>query len=401
MEHAERQHGQFPLMELCIRMLRKLSLWNQAPGGTFSIRGYLNVGSYMLVWVMPSFVFIVTTQDNVTLLLKAVTEQIVFFTIFYKFCSFVYNFRQWESLFYDLQRTYTSVQSDPDAEVQAVLTHVRKVAYYVTRYYCTIVTFNIMVYGIFPMIYVIIKYAITGTYSVPLSTPIEGCYFIPGYKTEFWIWLPFNGMLNVVLLLHGLMLLPMECFVWIMIYDIACLFRILRIKARLLGTVQGKDVQWHAEIENFVSLHDCTLRCASALEEILSGQMLFLYTSTIFSLCLLMTVISVAFNDTHLMICMLVVINYCMFQTFCFAMLGTELIEESSSVADAIFHSSWYTRSHLEQRDLAFVLFRAQRPVKLTAAKLFIVTRVSFAQVLKQAYTIFTLMSQFLGENVN
>ncbi|KFB52366.1 AGAP004356-PA-like protein [Anopheles sinensis] len=300
MEHDEHQHGQFPLMELCIRMLRKLSLWNQAPGGSLPIMGYLSVGSYMLVWVLPSFVFIVTSEDNVTLLLKAVTEQIVFFTIFYKFCSFVYNFRQWESLFYDLQRTFATVQTDPNAEVQAVLTHVRKVAYYLTRYYCTIVTFNMLAYGTFPMIYVIIKYAITGTYSVPLSTPIEGC-------------------------------------------------------------------------------------CASTLEEILSGQMLFLYTSTIFALCLLMTVISVAFNNTYLLISMFFVLGYCMFQTFCFSMLGTELIEESASVANAIFHSSWYSRAHLQQRDLAFILLRAQRPVKLTAAKLFVVTRMSFTQVMSSS----------------
>ncbi|KFB52367.1 AGAP004356-PA-like protein [Anopheles sinensis] len=297
---TERQHGQFPLMELCIRMLRKLGLWNQAPGRTFPIMGHLHVGSYMLVWVIPSLVFIMTSQDNVTLFLKAVTEQIVFFTIFYKFCSFVYNFRQWESLFYDLQRTFGTAQTDPNAEVQAVLTHVRKVAYYLTRYYCTAGTVNCFVYGPFPMIYVIIKYAITGTYSVPLSTPIEGS-------------------------------------------------------------------------------------CASNLEEILTGQMLFMYMSTIFSLCLLMTVISVAFNNTFLLISMLFVISYCLFQTFCFSMLGTEVIEESASVANAIFHSSWYSRSHLEQRDLAFILLRAQRPVKLTAAKLFVVTRMSFTQVMSSS----------------
>uniref|UniRef100_A0AAG5CSK4 Odorant receptor n=1 Tax=Anopheles atroparvus TaxID=41427 RepID=A0AAG5CSK4_ANOAO len=74
---------------------------------------------------------------------------------------------------------------------------------------------------------------------------------------------------------------------------------------------------------------------------------------------------------------------------------------ESEAVATAIFQSSWYARSNQQQRDLSFVMARAQRPVKLTAAKLFIVTRISFTQVLKQAYTIFTLMSQFLDDAIN
>uniref|UniRef100_A0A182IUW4 Uncharacterized protein n=1 Tax=Anopheles atroparvus TaxID=41427 RepID=A0A182IUW4_ANOAO len=366
-------------MDHTVRLLRVLRFWNQTPDESFPILGYLIIGIYLLAWIIPSCVFMATSQADVTLLLKAAAEQIVFFTIFYKLASFAYNFRRWDQMFVDLQQAFDSVQSDPHAEVQAILSHVRKVAYYLTRYYCSILTFNCMLYGLFPMVFVAVKYAVTGTYSVPLSTPIEANYFIPGYQSNFLIWLPFNSVLNAILLLHGLVLFAMECFTWIMIYDIASFFRILRIKAGQLGATEGS--RWAAEIERFVSLHDCTLRCAAVLEETLAGQMLFLYLSTIFSLCLMMTVISIAFKKIYLLVTMLCVIGYCMFQTFCFSILGTELIEESEAVATAIFQSSWYARSNQQQRDLSFVMARAQRPVKLTAAKLFIVTRISFTQM--------------------
>ncbi|XP_040175324.1 odorant receptor 49b-like, partial [Anopheles arabiensis] len=86
---------------------------------------------------------------------------------------------------------------------------------------------------------------------------------------------------------------------------------------------------------------------------------------------------------------------------FSFSYLGTELIEQSEAVADAIFHSKWYTQKLNRQKDMCFLMMRANKPVKLTAAKLFVVTRDSFTQVIKQAYTIFTLMSQFLDNPVN
>uniref|UniRef100_A0A182YJP9 Uncharacterized protein n=1 Tax=Anopheles stephensi TaxID=30069 RepID=A0A182YJP9_ANOST len=393
--------GKFPLVDLTIRGLKVMRFWNEKPAQTFSIFGLLLVVVYPIVWLIPSWLFIISSQDNLTLLMKAANEQIVFMAIFFKLCSFVINFHRWEQLFYDLQRAFTSVMDDQSLDIQGILGHVEKTAHFLTKGYTSVLCFNCALYGVFPMLFVAVKYAITGSHDVPLSTPIEANYFIPGYRTHFWLWLPLNVMLNVLLEMHGIALFLIECFTWSLVHATSCLFRVLQIQAHELSNQNERKDQWYAKFESFVSLHESVLRSARTLEEILSFQMLFLYMSTVFALCLMVMVLSLAFNDVFLLIAMICVIGYCLFQTFSFSYLGTELIEESGAVADAIFHSTWYNQSVNRQKDLCFVLMRAKKPVKLTAGKLFIVTRDSFTEVIKQAYTIFTLMSQFLEESAN
>uniref|UniRef100_A0A182NCQ4 Uncharacterized protein n=1 Tax=Anopheles dirus TaxID=7168 RepID=A0A182NCQ4_9DIPT len=398
MEHAVKK-DQFPLNELTIKLLKKLYLWNETPGQALSRVGCMLVALYPIVWLIPSWLFMVSSPDSLTQLLKAANEQIVFFTIFFKLCFFVINFRRWEGLFYALQRAFTSVMHDPDIEIQAILGHVDKSSHLLTKYYSSVLVFNCALYGTFPMLFVLVRYVLTGSYNVPLSTPIEANYFIPGYRTNFWIWLPLDVILNVLLELHGVMLFLVECFTWNMVHSTACMFRVLQVQANQLADHTRED-QWGARMETFVTLHDAALRSAWELEEILSGQMLFIYMSTIFALCLGMTVLSIGFTDLYLMVSTGCVFGYCLFQTFSFSYLGTELIEESGAVADAIFHSKWHMQHVRKQKDLGFILMRAHKPVRLTTAKLFVVTRVSFTQVIKQAYTIFTLMSQFLDDTL-
>ncbi|XP_050070299.1 odorant receptor 94b-like [Anopheles maculipalpis] len=393
--------GKFPLIDLTIRGLKLMRFWNESPGEPFSMIGLILVASYPIAWLIPSWLFIVSSQDNLTLLMKAANEQIVFMAIFFKLCVFAINFHRWEQLFYDLQRAYSSVMDDQSLDVQRILGHVQKSSYFLTKGYTSLLCFNCALYGVFPMLFVAVKYAITGSYDTPLSTPIEANYFIPGYRTHFWLWLPLNVMLNVLLEFHGIALFLIECFTWNLVHATSCLFRVLQIQAHELSNQSERKDQWCAKFERFVTTHDSVLRSARTLEEVLSFQMLFLYMSTVFALCLMVMVLSLAFKDVFLLIAMICVIGYCLFQTFSFSYLGTELIEASGSVTDAIFHSSWYNQNVKRQKDLCFVLMRAKRPVKLTAGQFFVVTRDSFTEMIKQAYTIFTLMSQFLEENDN
>ncbi|XP_053667741.1 putative odorant receptor 71a [Anopheles marshallii] len=394
--------GQFPLINLTIRWLKKTQFWNDSPGKSFPTVGLIIVVSYPVIWIVPSWLFTMTAQPSLTSLIKAANEQIVFCSIFFKFCVFALNFRRWETLFYDLQRAYSLVMDDMDLDVQRILGHVEKSAYHLTKWYGFGITFSCCVYGTLPMLFVAIKYAATGSYNVPLSTPIEANYFIPGYRTNFWIWFPLDVVLSATLVLNGATLFSIECFTWNLVHATSCLFRVLQIQANQLsnGKIVCED-EWADKFSRFVNLHELVLRSAQTLEDILGIQMLFIYLTTVFELCLIMTVLSLAFKDLYLLTTMLCVIGHCLFQSFSFSYLGTELIEESETVAQAIFHSTWYDQSVKRQKDLCFELMRAKKPVSLTAGKFFIVQRESFTQVIKQAYTIFTLMSQFLDNNVN
>uniref|UniRef100_A0A182MJX7 Odorant receptor n=1 Tax=Anopheles culicifacies TaxID=139723 RepID=A0A182MJX7_9DIPT len=270
--------GQFPLIDITIRGLKKIHFWNDSPGQPLALIGVIIIVSYPLAWLIPSWLFIVSSQDDLTRLIKAANEQIVFLAIFFKLCLFAMNFRRWEQLFYDLQRAYSSVMGDPNLDIQKIVGYVEKSSYYLTKWYCSVLCFNCALYGSFPMLYVAAKYAVTGSYNVPLSSPIEA-------------------------------------------------------------------------------------NAARTLQEILDVQMLSLYLSTVFALCLMMTVLSLAFKDVYLLITMICVIGYCLFQIFSFSYLGTELIEESGAVAEAIFHSAWYNQSVERQKDIRFAMMRGNKAV--------------------------------------
>ncbi|XP_049532273.1 uncharacterized protein LOC125949350 isoform X2 [Anopheles darlingi] len=389
--------GKFSLMELNIKLLRRIGLWNETERERFPIRGQLVI-VFNMFWLIPSAAYFVTSQYELTPVLKAINEQIIFTTAFSKFCLFASNFRHWQHIFYDLQRCLNLVVPDPHEDVQKILNRVVKSEHRLIKWYSPLVIFDTMVYGLAPFIFVLAKYAVTGAYKTPLPTPIQANYFIPGYDTNVWVWIPLNIFLGLMLALQSVALVLLECFVWNSIYSTISLFKILQIKAKSLVARDDRH-QWSTELSKFVDLHECAFRCAFTLEKALGTQMLFLHIAIIFSMCLMMTVITIAFKDTYLMFIMLAVLVYSLFQIFCFSILGTELTQQSAAVKDAIFHSKWYLREKRQQRDLAFVLVHSQQPVKLTAAKLFTVTRQSFMQVIKHAYTMFTLMSQFVVES--
>ncbi|XP_040158913.1 odorant receptor Or2-like [Anopheles arabiensis] len=391
----------FPLIQISTKMLQIIRLWNESSGQRMSTFGALLIAVFPIMWLIPSWLFIVSSQDNIKRLMKAINEQIVFCIVFLKFSFYAIHFRRWEQLFYDLQRSFSTVVNNPSLEIQTILGHVTKSTHKLTKYYCSIVSFNGAAYGLFPMLFIVVKYAVTGSYDVPLSTPIEGNYFIPGFRTNFWVWLPFNLAQNVVLQCHSFAVITIECFTWNLVYATSCMFRILQIQATELLDRSRDKKEWNIKFKTFIALHDSVLRSARTLEAILSGQILLLYVSTILAVCLGMVVLTLAIEDVYLLLTTFVAFGYCMFQMFSFSYLGTELIEQSEAVADGIFNSKWYEEDVKVQKDLSFVLMRAKKPVRLTAAKLFVVTRDSFTQVMKQAYTIFALMSQFLDDIAN
>uniref|UniRef100_A0A182P3F1 Uncharacterized protein n=1 Tax=Anopheles epiroticus TaxID=199890 RepID=A0A182P3F1_9DIPT len=392
--------SEYLLIPLTIKLLKMIRFWNESPGQRISTFGVFVVVSYPIVWLIPSWLFILSSQDDVKRLMKAVNEQIVFLIVFFKLFFYAVHYRRLEQLFYDVQRAFSTVMNDPSIEIQKILGHVTKSTHNLTKYYCSALSFNCAAYGLFPMLFIVIKYAMTGSYAEPLPTPIEANYFIPDYHTNLWMWLPLDLTLNLILTLDGLSLFLLECFTWNLVYVTSRMFQVLKIQSdELLNRRLGEE-EWAMALKRIITLHDSVLRSAFTLEEILSGQLLLLYISTIFALCLGMVVLSLAFEEVYLLLTTSAVLGYCIFQTFSFSYLGTELIEQSSAVSDAIFHSAWYTQDVKRQKDLCFVLLRANKPVRLTAAKFFVVTRDSFTQVIKQAYTIFTLMSQFLNDRV-
>ncbi|XP_021694420.1 odorant receptor Or2 isoform X2 [Aedes aegypti] len=95
---------------------------------------------------------------------------------------------------------------------------------------------------------------------------------------------------------------------------------------------------------------------------------------------------------------MIFVLQYTIFLIFSFSMLGAEVMEESARVSDAVYNSNWYMRMPAERRLLWFMKLRSDRPVGITAVKFFFVNRSTFAEAMKTAFSFFTIMRRFYGE---
>ncbi|KXJ71729.1 hypothetical protein RP20_CCG019854 [Aedes albopictus] len=105
---------------------------------------------------------------------------------------------------------------------------------------------------------------------------------------------------------------------------------------------------------------------------------------------------SQASNDRDLLIKMVLMLAYILFNIFVYSMLGQELISTSTSVADAAYGTRWYDWSLSEQRNVLFVVSRSQKMAALTTGKFFVVNRATFAATLQAAYSNFTILRQML-----
>ncbi|XP_017461213.1 PREDICTED: odorant receptor 7a-like [Rhagoletis zephyria] len=68
------------------------------------------------------------------------------------------------------------------------------------------------------------------------------------------------------------------------------------------------------------------------------------------------------------------------------------LIDDSNQLSDVIFHSNWIGQSKEYRQLLIFFMQRAQRPMYLTAGKLFPVTLSSFLSIAKFSFSLYTLI---------
>ncbi|XP_028146887.1 odorant receptor 4-like [Diabrotica virgifera virgifera] len=69
-----------------------------------------------------------------------------------------------------------------------------------------------------------------------------------------------------------------------------------------------------------------------------------------------------------------------------------QIINESVSVADAAFDSKWYNAPLSSKRCLILIMMRSQKPLKLSAASVTVLSLQSFLLITKTAYSYFTLL---------
>nr|XP_029719976.1 odorant receptor 63a-like [Aedes albopictus] len=71
---------------------------------------------------------------------------------------------------------------------------------------------------------------------------------------------------------------------------------------------------------------------------------------------------------------------------------GTRLSENALKVSSAIYHYQWYLEPADMQRDLRFIIQRAQKPCGITAAKFYFVNIERLGIVVQASYSYYLLL---------
>ncbi|XP_062538318.1 odorant receptor 67c-like [Armigeres subalbatus] len=260
------------------------------------------------------------------------------------------------------------------------------------------VFFQAVSYGWLPATLTIVRYAFGGKESVELpSTVLEADFIVFDHKANFWIWLPTMIISIVVQYVMLTYMSVSECLHWNLLHHVSCLFKIVRQEISRLNDYKSPEV-FKEQLGAIVEVHEVCFRSARRLESVLSPVMALLYCSCIFQICYVMFVVSMV-DDLVLIASMAFVLQYTVFLIFSFSMLGTELVEASASVSDAIYNTKWYGRAAADSRLLLLMLMRSNRVVAITAAKFFYLNRSTFGVTLKTAFSYFTLMRRVFGAN--
>ncbi|XP_017860676.1 PREDICTED: putative odorant receptor 65c [Drosophila arizonae] len=179
-------------------------------------------------------------------------------------------------------------------------------------------------------------------------------------------------------------------------YNLAINFKILCIELDTFAKLHQEDEeQFRSELGRLIKLHQRAIRNVHHVNEVfyapLTMQML-----TQFLLISLSTFETLAAKQdlrvaTSFIIFMLLTFCHCAY--FCY--FGDMVTEYSNQVAQSAYGAfEWSPNSRVIRRDLLFMISRAQKPLAVTPSPLPPFNRITFMSVIKQCYTILTLLME-------
>ncbi|KAF7379259.1 hypothetical protein HZH68_017104 [Vespula germanica] len=80
--------------------------------------------------------------------------------------------------------------------------------------------------------------------------------------------------------------------------------------------------------------------------------------------------------------------------TYCY--IGECLIQESTSLCEALYHCNWYELSTIDMKSICICMMRARKPLKLTCVKLCIVSLRTFTEIVKSSMAYLSVLRTFI-----
>ncbi|XP_055523144.1 uncharacterized protein LOC129717303 [Wyeomyia smithii] len=371
--------------------------WTRADGGIRVWQAKLYVLTSFLWTIVPSIAFIYRHQSDFRLIMKALIELIIVGKITLQ-AAIVVRYRPvLEQIYAELQSTLDECHKDTRYKVQVVLRDLQSFSSLLVKGYLGFEIFGCLVYSVLPAVTTIVKYMTTGIVP-PLAAPLEADFIFVDYTSNFWIWLLVAVISLILMIANVITAVVQDSLYWCLVHYVSSLFKIISMEVERLDEFHQDDQQFERELARIVSMQHVAYSSATGLKSALSGLLLLLYGGCIVVLCMTMMVLTIASEDQQLLLKMGVILYYILFQIFSYSMLGTELMATSASVAEAVYNSRWHLRSAVERRNLLFVLIRSQRMATLTAAEFFSISRATFAMTIRSAFSYFTVLRQFYGQ---
>ncbi|KAL0884024.1 hypothetical protein ABMA27_016060 [Loxostege sticticalis] len=184
-------------------------------------------------------------------------------------------------------------------------------------------------------------------------------------------------------------------------YALSCTFLVIQFKTLqydieriipesedfALATTQD---EFRMRLSRIVRRHLELIRCVDTVEAIFSKSNLC--NVAVSSIVICVSAFNILTLGDFFLIPFIAFLIMWTIQVFVLCYYSDLLIESSTDVSDAVYRSKWYTANSAIMKDLLFVLTRAQKPCKLTAAGYVDLNLAVFNKIMSTAWSYFALL---------
>ncbi|XP_053676031.1 odorant receptor 7a-like [Anopheles nili] len=145
------------------------------------------------------------------------------------------------------------------------------------------------------------------------------------------------------------------------------------------------------QLNNLIQTHRDTLQCAKMLQRALSLALMIQLTFCSAVWCLMVFYI-LLMGFTLKILNVLLLLLLLTYETYSYCQFGTKLTTKANQVLDALEQLSLYDQTVLIQKQILFIIQRSQKPIVLTAGKLFPVNIAQFSEIVKKSYSFYLVL---------
>ncbi|KAJ8709614.1 hypothetical protein PYW08_009618 [Mythimna loreyi] len=219
-------------------------------------------------------------------------------------------------------------------------------------------------------------------------------------------WLPFDPMESTMKLILSLQILAfcvfpglcrafaMQGLVCSMIMYLCDQLIHLQRQLRSLEYVMETEMVTRMKFKKIVRKHIRLMGYSMRMENIFKEYFLVQNLAVTVELCLnavMITVVGV--QQITLLITFFAYLIIALINAYIYCYLGNELIIQSQGIALAAYESTWTSWPVDLQKDLLMVIIAAQRPLKLSAGGMALLSIQTFSQALYNGYSIFAVLT--------